>query len=62
MDASVLLRMDNKIPMRGGTETKRGVERKGKAIQRLPAGDLSNILSPNPANIMDFKKYLLTRV
>jgi hypothetical protein len=35
MDTSVLLRMGNKIPMGGDTETKYGAETEGKAIQRL---------------------------
>ena len=36
VDASVLLRGGNKIPMKGVTETKFGEETEGKAIQRLP--------------------------
>jgi hypothetical protein len=36
VDTSFLLRMGNKIPMEGVTETKFGVERKGWTIQRLP--------------------------
>jgi hypothetical protein len=35
VDASVLLRRGNKIPMEGGTETKYGGETEGMAIQRL---------------------------
>jgi hypothetical protein len=33
---SLLLRMGNKIPMEGVTETKYGAETEGKTIQRLP--------------------------
>jgi hypothetical protein len=34
-DTSFLLRMGNKIPMEGATETK-GAETEGRTIQRLP--------------------------
>jgi hypothetical protein len=61
VDTSVLLRRGNKIPMEGVTETKCGTETEGKAIQRLPyLGDPSHIHSPNPDNIVDAKKCLLT--
>ena len=36
VDASILLRRGNKIPMGGITETKCGAESEGKTIQRLP--------------------------
>jgi hypothetical protein len=36
MDTSFLLRMGNKIPMEGVTETKFRAETEGKTIQRLP--------------------------
>jgi hypothetical protein len=36
MDTSFLLRMGNKIPMKGVTETKFGAETEGRIIQRLP--------------------------
>jgi hypothetical protein len=36
VDTSILLRMRNKIPMEGVTETKCEAEIEGKAIQRLP--------------------------
>jgi hypothetical protein len=36
VDTSFLLRMRNKIPMEGVTETKFGAEPEGLAIQRLP--------------------------
>jgi hypothetical protein len=38
VDTSLLLRMGNKIPMEGVTETKFGAEPEGKTIQRLPCG------------------------
>jgi hypothetical protein len=36
VDTSFLLRMGNKIPMEGVTETKFGAETEGTTIQRLP--------------------------
>ena len=36
MDTLLLLRMENKIPMEGVTETKSGAEMERKTIQRLP--------------------------
>jgi hypothetical protein len=36
MDTSFLLRIGNKIPMKGVTETKFGAKMKGWTIQRLP--------------------------
>jgi hypothetical protein len=36
VDNSLLLRMGNKIPMEGVTETKFGAETEGSTIQRLP--------------------------
>ena len=59
VDTSFLLRMGNKIPMEGVTETKCGVETEGKTIQRLPR-DPSHIQSLNPDSIEDANKSLLT--
>jgi hypothetical protein len=36
VDTSFLLRMENKLPMEGVTETKFGAEMEGRTIQRLP--------------------------
>ena len=36
VDTSLLLRMGNKLPMEGVTETKFGAEMEGRTIQRLP--------------------------
>jgi hypothetical protein len=36
VDTSSLLRMGNKIPLKGVTETKFGAEMEGRTIQRLP--------------------------
>ena len=45
VDSLILLRRGNKIPMEGGTETKRGVETEGKAIQRLSHLEIHPIYS-----------------
>ena len=61
MDASVLLRKGNKIPMGGATETKYGAETEEKTTQKLPyPGDPSYIQLPNLDTIVDTKKCLLT--
>jgi hypothetical protein len=36
VDTLLLLRMGNKLPMEGVTETKLGAEMEGRTIQRLP--------------------------
>jgi hypothetical protein len=58
VDASVLLRRENKILKGGNTETKCGAETEGKAIQR--PGDPFHIQTPNPDSIADANKCLLT--
>jgi hypothetical protein len=45
VDTSSLLRMGNKIPMEGVTETKFGAETKGWTIQRLPHPGIHPIIS-----------------
>jgi hypothetical protein len=45
VDTSFLLRMGNKIPMKGVTETKFGAKRKGWTIQRLPHPRIHPIIS-----------------
>jgi hypothetical protein len=45
MDTSFLLRMGNKIPMQGVTETKFVAETKGRTLQRLPHLGIQNINS-----------------
>jgi hypothetical protein len=44
-DTSFLLRMRNKIPMEGVTETKFGAETEGRTIQRLPHPGIHPIIS-----------------
>ena len=55
MDTSLLLRIGNKIPMEGLTETKCGAETEGKTIQRLPHLGIH----PNPDTIVAANKCLL---
>jgi hypothetical protein len=45
VDTSFLLRMGNKIPMEGVTQTKFGAEMEGRAIQRLPHPGIHTIIS-----------------
>jgi hypothetical protein len=45
VDTSFLLRMGNKIPMEGVTETKFGAETEGRIIQRLPHLGIHPIIS-----------------
>ena len=56
MDISFLLRIGNKIPMKGVTETKFGAKMKGWTIQRLP-GDPSHNQPPNPDTIAYTKDF-----
>jgi hypothetical protein len=44
-DTSFLLRMGNKIPMEGVTETKFGAEMKGRTFQGLPYRGIHPIIS-----------------
>ena len=61
VDTSYLLKMGNKIPMEGVTETKFGAKAEGKTIQRLShLGDLSHIQPPNPDTIAYASTVLLT--
>ena len=45
VDTSFLLRIGNKIPMKGVTETKFGAKTKGWTIQRLPHPGIHPIIS-----------------
>jgi hypothetical protein len=45
VDTLFLLRMGNKIPIVGVTETKFGAETKGRTIQRLPNPGIHPIIS-----------------
>jgi hypothetical protein len=62
VDTLLLLRMGNKIPMEGVTETKFRAETEGRTIQRLPhphPQDPSHIQPPNPDTIAYARKILL---
>jgi hypothetical protein len=58
VDTLFLLRMGNKIPMEGVTETKFSAEMEGKTTQRLPHP--SHIQPPNTDTIAYASKILLT--
>ena len=61
VDTLFLLRMGNKIPMEGVTETKFGAETEGMTIQRLSHLGIHPIKKPpNPDTITDANKSLLT--
>ena len=62
VDTLLLLRMGNKIPMEGFTETMFGAKMEGKTIQRLPhaPGTPSHIQPPNSDTIAYVRKILLT--
>jgi hypothetical protein len=61
VDTSFLLRMGNKIPMEGVTETKFGAEMEGWTIQRQPHPGIHSINShQNPDTIVYASKILLT--
>jgi hypothetical protein len=45
VDTSFLLRIGNKMPMKGVTETKFGAKMKGWTIQRLPYPGIHPIIS-----------------
>jgi hypothetical protein len=56
-----LLRMGNKIPMEGVTETKFGAETEERTIQRLPHPGIHSIYNhQNPDTIAYARKLLLT--
>ena len=60
MDSSFLLRIGNRIPMKGVTETNFGAKTKGWTIQRLPTPrDPSHNQPPNPDTIAYASKILL---
>jgi hypothetical protein len=55
MDTSFLLRIGNKIPMKGVTEeTKFGAKMKGWTIQRLPHSEIYPIISHQTQKIHYF--------
>ena len=62
VDTSFLLRMGNKIPMEGVTETKFRAETEGRHDhpETAPLGDPSHKQPPKPNTIADAYKSLLT--
>jgi hypothetical protein len=52
VDTSFLLRMGNKIPMEGVTETKFGAETEGRTIQRLPHLGIHPIISHQTQRVL----------
>ena len=58
VDTSFLLRMDNKIPMEGVTETKFRAETDERTIQRLPHPGIHPINNHQPRHYA--RKILLT--
>jgi hypothetical protein len=61
VDTLVLLRRENKIPMRGDTETKCGAETEGRPSRGCPTWDPSQIQLPNPDTIVDCQQVLADR-
>jgi hypothetical protein len=53
VDTSVLLRIGNKIPIEGVTETKFGAEMEGRIIQRLPHPRIHHIISHQIQTLLD---------
>jgi hypothetical protein len=61
VDTLLHLRMGNKIPMEGVTETNFSGEMEGRTIQRgSPPGDPSHKQAPNPDTIAYANKIVLT--
>ena len=52
VDTSFLLRIGNKIPMKGVTETKFGAKMKGWTIQRLPHPGVHPIFSQQTQTLL----------
>jgi hypothetical protein len=55
VDTSLHLRMGNKIPMEGVTETKFGAETEGRTIQRLPHPRIHLINNHQTQKILSLK-------
>jgi hypothetical protein len=60
VDTSSLLRMGNKRPMEGVTETKFGTETEGRTMQRLPHPGSHPIISHQTQTVAYASKNLLT--
>ena len=56
VDASSLLRVGNKIPMEGVTETKFGAKSKGWIVQRLPQLGIHTIIIHQTQTLLHMTK------
>ena len=61
VDTSFLLRIGNKIPMEGVTETKFGAKTKGWTIQRLPHLGIHPIIKPPNADTLAYANKILLK-
>ena len=61
VDTSFLLRMGNKIPMKGVTETKFGAKMKGWTIQRLPHPGIHPIISHQTQTLLNNASKILLK-
>jgi hypothetical protein len=61
VDTSFVLRMGNKIPMEGVTETKYGGETEGRTIQRLPHPGIHPINSTKSRHYCICQQYFADR-
>jgi hypothetical protein len=62
VNTSFLLRIGNKIPMEGVTETKFGAKMKGWTIQRLPHPGIHPIISHQTQTLLHMpERFLLKR-
>jgi hypothetical protein len=61
VDTSPLLRMENKVPMEGVTETKFGAETEGKTIQRLPHPGIHPIISHQTQTLIAYASKILLK-
>jgi hypothetical protein len=61
VDTSLLLRMENKIPMEGVTETKFRAEMEGRTIQRLPHPGIHPVYNHQTQTLLHMPaRFLLT--
>jgi hypothetical protein len=58
VDTSLLLRIGNKIPMKGVTETKFGAKTKGWTLQRLPHLGIHPIISHQTQTLLHMPERL----
>ena len=61
VDTSFLLRIGNKIPMKGVTETKFGAKTKGWTIQRLPYPGIHSIISHQTQTLLHNARKILLK-